>query len=291
MKSILKTVFCMALTWQGCGRAWAQQPPVMTDEVIRMLGGDPDKSRAEAAKNSLKLATPEEVATDIRVHRMEDTLTDDTIRRISSADPVLLGLYMSRTAAGQESYSKYPWLEVVDRDIRRRPEAKALLRAQVLTPTRPTRRLSILNWLAANPDVPWGNEIMEDAMLLHRAEPDKWQHSEIWGLCRLIQVRGDESHLAFLDEVHTKSGSDHGAATRLRRRLDEEKKKGLLPPRSTPDSVNQKIGDGRETAKVPGQGNETSALETSASVRWAVLTGAITVGLGFLALLLKRRAK
>ncbi|HBJ82608.1 MAG TPA: hypothetical protein DDZ88_01780 [Verrucomicrobiales bacterium] len=220
MRSILTPIFCIIVTLIHVGSILAQGPPVLTDEMMRRLGGDPDKSRADAAERALQTRTPEEVANDNRAMEMSDTLTDEIITNIPSSDPLLLALYTNRIGTGSGVSNESPWLLVVDRDIRRRPEAKTLFQTIFRTTNRHGRRFYVMNWLAGNADVPWGNDIMEEAIKLYQTDPSTWEYADVGVLCRLIQVRGNESHLVFLDEVNAGIG-DNGAGRSLRRRLEQ----------------------------------------------------------------------
>jgi hypothetical protein len=110
---------------------------------------------------------------------------------------------------------------VVDRDIRRRPDAKALFQTIFQKTNRLGRRFYVMRWLAANADVPWGNDIMEEAIKSYRADPSKWDSGEAAILCRLVVVRGLEAHLEFLAELDAKGIGDGGTAWTIRRRLKQ----------------------------------------------------------------------
>jgi hypothetical protein len=219
MKPILTRFFCIIVILSCVVPVWAQERALTMDEMIRRLGGDPDKARADAAKRALKSPTPEEKANYARAIEMSASLTDDIIANIPSSDPLLLALYAN--CIGTRGGNEHPWVSVVDRDIRRRPEAEALFQPLFRKTNLYESRFNVMRWLASNVDVPWGNDIMEEAIKLYRADPSKWEYGEVLTLCGLIMVRGNESHLEFLDELKAKGVGDNGAARWIRRRLEQ----------------------------------------------------------------------
>lgn len=239
MKTILASLFCIIVALGWATHLRAQESPLTPDEMMRRLGGDPDKARAEAEKRALTMRTPEEEANDFRAMQITTTLTDNIIANISSDDPLLLSLYTNRIGTGSGVSNEQAWFSIVDRDIRRRPEAKDLFQKIFQETNRHARRLHAMRWLAGNPDLPWGNDIMEKAIKLYRADPSKWEHAETRMLCELVRARGNESHLEFLDEINAKGIGDNGAASTIRRRLDQTgkgKTAKIAAPNIAPDS-------------------------------------------------------
>lgn len=204
--------------------AMAQPQPLNMEEILRKLRAETDASaetNIEAAEQEL---TPEELAAQQRVFELRSTLTDESIQRIPSSDLLLRMLYRHRSASTMEGKNEPSWQKVVDRDIQRRPDAKVVFQSLFRNNRGYSTRLYIMQYFDRH-DVAWGGEIMEEAIQIYLADRKKWTNAEQRMLCTWIGVRGNESHLEFLDLITKDRGSDNGAANLIRRRTQAAKDK------------------------------------------------------------------
>ena len=284
--SLITILWIIAISYAGS--ISAQTPPILTDEMMRHLGGDPNKARADAAERALQTRTTKEVVNDDRAWEISDTLTDEIITNIPSSDPLVLSLYWNRIGTGSGVSSEFPWLLVVDRDIRRRPEAQALFQTLFRSTRRYGNRFYVLNWLAGNADVLWGSDLMEEGIKLYRADPSKLEYADVHALCRLIQIHGNESHLEFLDEVNAGIG-DNGAGRSLRRRLQAAKGKTHSSIELAPPSVSPPKSSQNTKPKPVTQAQSSSSKEHSASTLWSIIIVFIVAATCLQWLLVKKR--
>ena len=210
----------------------------LTDDIIRKLGGDPEKLRQEAAERAKAAPSPEEVAMTERARAMVSTLTDQQMGSLLSKDPLIRKLYEERFGMVGHTQVEPSWAVVIDRDIKRRAEAPAILREILEAELKSKSHHTPLRWLEVNLDVEWADGIMESALQSYRNAPEEWDYGAVALLSRLVATRGNESHLSFFDELDKRdpgSGTDrHYLLARLSRHKKWAAYFGL--PENTPVS-------------------------------------------------------
>ncbi len=214
------------------------QEPVLTDEILRRLGGDPEARRAAIAKRAAEEMNSADRLLTEQAKEMAKNLKDPAaLIALQSEDPLLLEVYAYRM---YEAYGKPPpWALIVDIDIRQRPAAAKLMGELIRKYDRPGLRYGVLSWLLTHPDVVWNKAVMEEAVRDCLADPTKWDHEERYCLQSAVAAFGDDSHDAVFDQLEKAGvaiGSDR-MKLKARLRLETEKNArssmdGALPGQS-----------------------------------------------------------
>ena len=274
-----------AITLISCQLANGQ--PQLTDDMIRRLGGDPVALREQESKRQKEAPNPEEVALQERAADMAKTITPVQIASLRSDDPLLTALYAYRV--GWIDDAKLSWAPVIDQDVRQRKEAAQLMKSIFLTGRQHSIRINVMWWLDKHRDVKWGDEIMEEAIKLYRADPKKWDYSGVTMLRRLVAGRGNESHLPFFDELDKTefgSGNDRGF---LEHRIEIAKEK------ATSESSTKKAVFPISQLPKPthptslGQGQKQPPSNEANRIEWLAVVVVVIVAGGLAWLLLKGR--
>lgn len=253
----------------------AQTDSKKTEEILRKLREDlttiPESPEDTPAYLRRPHLTFQEKEAEELARKKAQYLTDEAIRELSSHDPVLVMLYRLRLSTGAGVGNSYPWLQVVDRDIRARPEAKEIFLTLFSHPRGQSLRTAALRWLSTNQDVTWGRDFMEKVIKLYQKDWKDWENVDSRWLCVLLRVHGNESHIEFLNFVKQTRGDDLGASDFIRRRLQAEKDGASLPQppqsRSSVSILNSKQPGASKSMQVP----DVSQPLTK-STDWLVIT-------------------